>query len=138
MKALRYLLIIVAMISVMSVSAQGLARRPEAQMRSTSTMVYSGSTLPQAATTGAVLTGSTPGAYAPAYRPGGMRKVGEDDEFENEGEDTKLPTEPNPIGDGLIPLLLLAGAYLIWRATRRRALSRSANGSQRPNHSANW
>ena len=29
-----------------------------------------------------------------------------------------------PIGDGLIPLALLALAYLLWRVARRRALSR--------------
>ena len=121
MKALRYLLIVVAMISVMSVCAQGLAKPPQVQMKSTSGMVYSGSTLPQAATTGAVLTGSTPGAYAPAYRPGGMRKdVGGGGTTEDDDEDPDLPTEPNPIGDGLIPLLLLAGAYLIVRVARRR------------------
>ena len=124
MKALRYLLIVVAMISVMSVCAQGLAKPPQVQMKSTSGMVYSGSTLPQAATTGAVLTGSTPGAYAPAYRPGGMRKDVGGGSATDDDEDPDLPTEPNPIGDGLIPLLLLAGAYLIWRATRRRALGR--------------
>ena len=125
MKALRYLLIVVAMISVLSVRAQRYAQPPQVQMYSTSAMISSGSTLPSAATTGAVLTGSTPGAYAPAYRPGGMRKdVGGGGTTEDDDEDPDLPTEPNPIGDGLIPLLLLAGAYLIWRATRRRALGR--------------
>ena len=121
---LRYLLMVVAVISVMSVSAQGLAKPPQAQMQSTSGMVYSGSTLPNAATTGPVLTGNTPGAYAPAYHPGaGPRKVGEDDDFENEGDDTKLPTEPNPIGDAMIPLMLLAGVYALMRAflNRKRA-----------------
>ena len=32
--------------------------------------------------------------------------------------------EQFPIGDGLIPLALLALAYLLWRVARRRALSR--------------
>ena len=123
MKALRYLLIVVAMISVLSVRAQRYAQPPQVQMYSTSAMISSGSTLPSAATTGAILTGSTPGTYEQAYRPGGgPRRVGED-EFEDE-EEPVAPANPFPIGDGLIPLLLLAGAYLIWRATRRRALGR--------------
>ena len=75
MKALRYLLIVVAMISVLSVRAQRYAQLPQVQMYSTSAMISSGSTLPSAATTGAILTGSTPGTYEQAYRPGGPRKV---------------------------------------------------------------
>ena len=125
MKALRYLLIVVAMISVLSVRAQRYAQPPQVQMYSTSAMISSGSTLPSAATTGAILTGSTPGTYEQAYRPGaGPRRVGEDDGFEEDDPDPDVPANPFPIGDGLIPLLLLAGAYLIWRATRRRALGR--------------
>ena len=125
MKALRYLLIVVAMISVLSVRAQRYAQAPQAQMYSTSTMISSGSTLPSAATTGAILTGSTPGTYEQAYRPGGPRRVGEDEGFEDENE-PDAPANPFPIGDGMIPLLLLAGAYLGVRVflKRKRALNR--------------
>ena len=55
MKTLRYLLIVVAMVSVLGVYAQGLAQEPQAQMTSTSGLVYSGSNLPQAAATGTTL-----------------------------------------------------------------------------------
>ena len=110
MKALRYLLIVVAMISVLSVRAQRYAQPPQVQMYSTSAMISSGSTLPSAATTGAILTGSTPGTYEQAYRPGGPRKVGEDEGFEDEKE-PDAPANPFPIGDGLIPLLLCVCAF---------------------------
>ena len=117
---LRYLLMVVAVINVMSVCAQGLAKPPQAQMQSTSGMVYSGSTLPNAATTGAVLTGNTPGAYAPAYAPG-MRKI-EINPGGEPGPDEGDNKEPyaDPIGDAAFPLALCALAYLIVRVTRRR------------------
>ena len=124
MKALRYLLIVI-MVSVASMvfaTAQSLAQRPEAQMKSTSGMVYSGSTLPSAATDGAVLTGSKPGTYSPANAStGGMRKAkraGEDDGFEDEGDEPGAgnPGEPAPLGDAALPLALLALAYMCARA----------------------
>ena len=121
MKALRYLLIVVAMISVLSVRAQRYAQPPQVQMYSTSAMISSGSTLPSAATTGAILTGSTPGTYERAYRPGaGPRRVGEDDGFEEDDPDPDVPANPFPIGDAVLPLLVLALGYTLWR--RRRAL----------------
>ena len=49
MKALRYLLIVMGLMSVLSISAQALAQQPEVYMQSTSGMVYSGSQLPSAA-----------------------------------------------------------------------------------------
>ena len=130
MKTMRYILIVLGLVSVLSVSAQYLAQKPEAQMRSTSGMMYSGSTLPQAAATGAVLTASTPGQYAHAARPGniGLRKdvgggSGWADEDATEGQqDTppELPGDTVPLGDGMIPLALLACVYLICRAARIR------------------
>ena len=68
MKALKYLLIVamISMASVMSAAnaaAQNLATRPDIQMQSTSVMQGSGSALPQAASTGTYVTGSTPGSY---------------------------------------------------------------------------
>jgi hypothetical protein len=113
---LRYLLIVVAMVSVLGAYAQGLAKQPEAQMKSTSGMVYSGSTLPQAAATGAVLTGTTVGSYTPTGgRPGHIRRdVGGGGTTEDEDE-PDAPGEPNPIGDMLWPMMLLAGVYALMR-----------------------
>ena len=112
MKTLRYLLMVVAMVSVLGVYAQGLAQEPQAQMTSTSGMVYSGSNLPQAAETGATLTGETPGAYSPGR--GHIRRVGEDEEFEDE-KDPDVPENPYPLGDVFWPLALLACVYALMR-----------------------
>ena len=121
MKALRYLLIVMSLVSVLSVTAQGTAQLPEVQMQSTSVMVGSGSTLPQAATTGAYVTGSTVGTYSPAkIHPGNVRRdVGGGGTTEDD-DDPDNPGEPFPIGDALWPLALLACAYLIIRVVRAR------------------
>ncbi|MBQ8938747.1 MAG: hypothetical protein IJ047_00800 [Paludibacteraceae bacterium] len=121
MKALRYLLIVVAMLSVLSVSAQMLARLPEATMHSTSAMVGSGSNLPSAASSGAVVTGSTPGSYSPASMSGPRhaRKAADGDDEDTPPVNPPGPNE-NPLGDAVLPLMLLAAAYLILRAARKR------------------
>jgi len=123
MKALRYLLIVMSLVSVLSVTAQGTAQLPEAQMQSTSVMVSSGSNLPQAAATGAYITGETPGTYSPARIKGGGRPrkgLGDGDDDVTVPEDN-LDPDFSPIGDALIPLMLLAGLYLIIRVGRKRA-----------------
>jgi len=118
MKALRYLLIVMSLVSVLSIGAQTLAQQPKVQMTSTSIMAPSGSTLPQAATTGAMMTGSTPGTYTPAKAPSRPRKgwgSGEGGEPGSGGEsgepgDWHEPYE-DPLGDVMWPLMLLAGAF---------------------------
>ena len=119
MKALRYLLMVVAMVSVLSVKAQGTAQLPEVQMQSTSVMVSSGSTLPQAATTGAVLTGETPGTYSAAGHHGHIRRGidGDDDNDKPSGWDDPYK---DPIGDAVWPLLVLASVYALLRVYRRK------------------
>ena len=112
---LRYLLIVVAMVSVLGVCAQGTTQLPEVQMQSTSVMVGSGSTLPQAATTGAVLTGETPGTYSAAEHHGHIRKG-----LDGDGDINK-PGQPFPVGDAVWPLMVLACAYLMLRVWRKRA-----------------
>ena len=121
MKALRYLLMVVAMVSVLSVKAQSTAQLPEVQMQSTSVMVGSGSALPQAATTGAVLTGETPGTYSSVYHPGGPRRI-TINPGEEPGPDEGDNSEPweDPIGDAVWPLLALASVYAVLRVYRRK------------------
>lgn len=111
---LRYLLMIVAMVSVMSVSAQGLAQKPEVKMTSTSVMAPSGSTLPQAALTGTVTTYSI-GSPAKSSKP---RKA-EDDWEDDDPHDDEEPWT-TPIGDAAIPLALLACAYALMRVLLKR------------------
>lgn len=125
MKAMRYLLMVVAMVSVLGVYAQGLAKLPEAKMQSTSTMVGAGSNLPQAAATGVYVTGSTPASYSPAGRPGHIRKGASEEDKEDPDTPPEDPHGPNedPLGDAALPLALLAGAYALMRAIliRKRA-----------------
>ena len=119
---LRYLLMVVAMVSVLGVYAQGLAQEPQVTMQSTSTMVGTGSSLPQAATTGVYVTGSTPASYSPAGRPGHIRKSASEEDKEDPDTPPEDPHGPmeDPIGDVFWPLMLLAGAYLIIRVGRAR------------------
>ena len=113
------------LVSVLSISAQALAQKPEAQMQSTSVMVSTGSNLPSAAATGTYTTGSTPGTYSPATVAGPRRSKKEDDNpgggFNSDDNDNDRD-EPwkNPIGDAIIPLALLACVYLIVRVARKR------------------
>jgi len=125
MKALRYLLIVMMLsaASVLFAAAQSLAQQPKAEMKSTSGMVYSGSALPSAAASGAVVTGSKLGTYDPADAVGKPNKAKKGDwnpggEDPEEGENT----EPwaDPIGDAMLPLALLALAYMGVRAFLRR------------------
>ena len=101
---------VVAMVSVLSVWAQNLAKQPVAEMTSTSIMIGSGSTLPQAAKEGVITTYST--VNTPCNQSGPRR---------GRPGDNKDPYE-DPLGDALLPLMLLACAYLIVRAARRRAI----------------
>ena len=137
MKALRYLLIVVAILSVLSVSAQGLAqdwgRLPEVQMHSTSAMVGSGSSLPFAAVNGAVVTGNVPGSYSPAYASSRPRRIdanhnGIDDDLETEDDDWGETGDPwpTPIGDAALPLALLALVFVFGKWTAKK-LNHSAN-----------
>lgn len=105
---LRYLLMVVAMVSFLSVRAQGLAQQPEAQMNSTSVMVGTGSTLPQAAIDGVSTTNqqiqdaSNPSKHVRKGRPGDW-------------------TDPYiPIGDATWPLLMLAAVYSLLRVYKRK------------------
>ena len=114
MKTLRYLLIMMGLVSVLSVCAQDLAKQPTPEMRSTSAMVSSGSALPQAAVTGAKTTYDTqPGRTGNARKTvGGGSEAGDDE--------PAVPSEPFPLGDAMLPLALCALAYLIWRVARKR------------------
>ena len=128
MKTLRYLLSMIALVSVLSLSAQTpnygkpykgqetqsvytTAQMPAATMGSMDAeYMHSGSSLPMAAQSG-VTTTYDRGSLA---RP---RKGSE--EGDTPPVDPHGPME-DPIGDVMWPLMFLACAYLIIRATRRR------------------
>ena len=114
MKTLRYLLIVMSLVSILSVKAQSTAQLPEAEMKSTSAMAGSGSLLPQAAVSGTTLAGETPAAYSPGRTGKIRRDVGGGGTTEDDG-DPDNPGEPFPLGDAALPLMLLASVYALMR-----------------------
>ena len=135
MKTLRYLLIaIVVMMAAQSVSAQEYTRintvagcttfgqtERKYKFHSTSAILMADTQL-GLSEGGAFTTGISTGKPLSFTGP---RRVGEDDGFEDEGEESgNLPGEPFPIGDGLWAMLLMAAGYLIYCVrTRRREVT---------------
>lgn len=116
MKAMKFLLIVLGLASVLSISAQTFAEQPTVQMHSTSAMMGSGSELPQAAVTGTYTTYSS----GPSYAPRGPQRSA--DGGDTPPSDPEGPME-NPVGDTPWALmLLLAGGYAL-RISLRRAQS---------------
>ena len=117
---LRYLLILIGLVSVLSVQAQGIAQMPTTPFRSTSTMVGSGSTLPVAAHTGVRVTGTKVGTYADASyasqssRP---RRIGGNTEG---GSGDREDPYKDPIGDAMLPLMLMAMLFAGVIAVRKK------------------
>ena len=130
MKALRYILSLIAILSVVSVAAatfgkpyqpQGhgvqyassYTQMPTLPMSSTgSAMMQSGSALPMAAVSGT----TTADDYTPARssRPRRVEGSGTEDEEPDEQE------EPFPLGDAMLPMLLCAAVFCGAIAIRRK------------------
>ena len=124
MKTLRYMLIVTALLSVMSVSAHMFdkqwGQKPVIEMRSTSAMAYSGSTLPQAAATGVILaTVADVETSTRPYHPGHIRRGIDDDDKEEKPEGWVDPYK-DPLGDVLWPLMLMALAYVVYLKSRKK------------------
>ena len=120
-KTLRYLLITFAVMMVMSVSAQGLAEKPTAQFQSTSSLVGSGSTLPQAAQTGAY---TTYDMNASSHKSGIRKGIGGDDGDITIPDDNTDP-DATPIGEGIWALLFCAAIFSGVIAFRRKRQQRN-------------
>lgn len=107
------MLIAVAMLSVMSIEAHMFdktwGQKPVIEMRSTSAMAYSGSTLPQAAATGVSLS-SEPNQET-LTPPKSIRK-GRPGDWTNPYDD--------PLGDVLWPLMVMALAYVVYLKCRKK------------------
>lgn len=101
MKTTRYLLTIICLTSMLSGSAQTFIEQPQVCFQSTSTMMSSGSTY--ASEVYAI------GASSPSAAPSGPRRA----PGTPTGESTYDPNNPqfSPIGDALIPLLLMVMVY---------------------------
>ena len=121
MKALRYLLIVgvVMALSTMTMQARGNADSPMIEMQSTSVVPPSGSSLPQAASTGVVLSDGT------LYSSGPRRAKMDENPFGDQTiDDVNNPEQPgSPIGDGLWALMLMAFGYAGYMVYRRRKVA---------------
>jgi hypothetical protein len=90
---------------------------PEAMMSPmNSAVMQSGTTLPFAAATGV----TTANDNNPSHAPGRPRRVGENDGFEEEDPDPETPANPFPIGDAVLPLMLMAVLFAGIMYYRRR------------------
>lgn len=124
MKAMKQLLIVIGLVSILSLNAQNFVEQPYAQMRSTSAMKGISSSLPQAAVSGTYTTYDSNSPYGPRTSSQGPKKAAakEDDEEDTPPADPPGPME-NPLGDAVLPLLLLAAGYVFFIARKRRASS---------------
>jgi len=118
MKALRYLLItfmvVMASVQMVNAKAQSLAQEPQMGFQSTSSMVGSGSTLPQAANTGAYTTYDVKSS-------GGNNSAGIRKGLGGGGGPEDRPEPYNdPIGDGGWAMVALACCYAAFAAWRKR------------------
>ena len=127
MKTLRYLLIAIGVLSVVGVAAATFgtpyqpqrrgaqyvnhSEMPTLSMRTmNAAMMSSGSALPMAAVTGTTTADQT----SPS---GGPRRIGGNT---SGGSENREDPFVDPIGDAVLPLMLFACAYFIWRVTRKR------------------
>lgn len=111
MKAMKQLLIVIGLMSILSLNAQTPTEYPVAQMHSTSAMIGSGSTLPNAASSGFISADDNLNSSSNNTPRGPRRAKGED-------EDTPPadPPGPNeyPLGDTpWLLMLLLALGYAL-------------------------
>ena len=107
MKAMKQLLIVIGLMSILLLNAQTPTDYPVAQMHSTSTMIGSGSALPCAASTGFVSADDN----LPSYSPRGPRRAAE--EGDTPPPDPNGPME-DPLTDAVPCLLLLALGYALY------------------------
>ena len=109
MKAMKFILIVLGLASVLSLSAQVFAEQPTVQMHSTSAMMSSGSELPQAAVTGTYTTYSS--GSSSGYVPTGPQRGA--DTGDTNPDDPHGPNE-YPLGDTpWLLMLLLALGYAL-------------------------
>ena len=133
MRTLRYLLMTIAILGVLSVNAQTHQysatheqaaftsvqvnpQMPSATMDWHSDYMTTGSHLPQAAVEGTTTTYDEGGTGKGHIRKAGSGQTGGD------GPGDREDPYGDPIGDAALPLMLLALAYLIIRVVRKRSV----------------
>ena len=132
---MRHLIVLLAFLWMLlpEVRAWGEVQSPAYSFRSTSSLQSAGSNLPMAAVTGGGLVGDRP-----AYIGGiGARRNTREDE---EGDDNILddegvvhtPDPDLPVGDGVLPLLLMAAVAAL--AVMRRRRKAAEDGAKAASH----
>lgn len=107
--------------------AQASTGMPAVRMGSVNaTTMYSGSSLPLAAATGVTTSYDNNPSNVPG-RPGRPRRVGENEGFEEEEKEPEVPVNPFPLGDALLPMMLMAILFAAF-ITLRRKRSERVNG----------
>ena len=109
MKAMKQLLIVIGLMSILSLNAQTPIEYPVAQMHSTSAMVGAGSALPFAAGGDMEI-----GAQSPQKGITGPRRVIADDDKEEEKPEGWQDPMEDPLTDAVPCLLLLAVGYALY------------------------
>lgn len=116
MKAMKYILIVIGLVSILTAKANIWGtqqeiwnKQPEACMHTTSAMQLSGTTLPQAAATG---------AYTTYNEQEASQELGVNPQKRARPGDWVDPGLP--LGDAVLPLLLLAAGYAVYVARRKR------------------
>ena len=120
MKAMKYILIVIGLVSILTIKAETWSEQPKASMHSTSTMPLSGSNLPQAAVNGTYTT------YDQPKTPSGPRRIiDKEDQGDKETDGWEEPG--TPLTDAVPCLLLLAAAYALRVARKRHQTTNSTN-----------
>ncbi len=125
MKAMKELLIVISLMSILSLNAQTPTEYPVAQMHSTSAMVGSGSALPSAATTGVISVDDN----LPGTSPRGPRRVIDENDEEEKPDGWQDPME-DPLTDAVPCLLLLALGYALYVRRKYGVPSRDSGLNQ--------
>lgn len=121
MKAMKHILIVIGLMSIITLTAQTVIEYPVAQMHSTSAMVESGSSLPNAAVTGFISADDN----LPSSSPRGPRRVIDEDDKEEKPESWRDPME-DPLTDAVPCLLLLALGYVLYLRRKKSVTTRDS------------
>ena len=117
--------IVMIIMAVALIALPTMAQQQE--WKSTSTMQGTGSSyVPQISAVGATTVSemaTTTETYSPAKAPGGPRRIGENDDDWGTNPHVGEGDEGSPIGDAVLPLMLMAIAFGGHIAIRRRKLT---------------
>lgn len=124
---MRTKLYIIALMSIISSSTFAVDFAPNQEWQSTSVMQTSGSTYsPQVTEVGSSTIASvatTTETYSPNKAPGGPRRI--ESQSGRDPGDATTGSDLSPLGDGLLPLLMMAATFCGVIAFRRRRTAKA-------------